>query len=67
MAARLVIVRHYEPPPTEERAALLARVYDRLFDAATLERLTQQPPKSTIVPCDNGKETSYESGDIRQG
>ena len=67
MAAKLVIVRHYEPPPAEERAALLARVYDRLFDAATLERLTRRRPKCTIAPGDSGKGASYESGDIHQG
>ena len=46
---KLVIVRHYEPPVGGEAAELLRRVYDCLFDAALLERLTRSSPKSTIL------------------
>jgi hypothetical protein len=48
MAGHLVIVRHYEPPAPEEAAELLHCVYERLFDAALLERLTRSPGESTI-------------------
>jgi hypothetical protein len=48
--AELVIVRHYEPEPPEETAALLSRVYDRLFSADVLERLTRPSAESTIQP-----------------
>jgi hypothetical protein len=60
--AELVIVRHYEPEPPEETAALLSRVYDRLFSADVLERLTRPQRESTISPRDNGKGARYESG-----
>lgn len=35
-ATRLVIVRHYEPPPEAEMSAILGRVYGRLLGDALL-------------------------------
>jgi hypothetical protein len=65
--SRLVIVRHYEPLEPEERAEMLGAVYDRLFDAATLERLTKPQRKSTIFPASNGKGAGNESRNLLQG
>lgn len=67
MAEQLVIVRHYEPPAPEETAELLRRVYDRLFDAAPLERLTRAPAESTILPDEDGEGVSHESCTLREG
>ena len=61
--AELVIVRHYEPPPPDEAEELLSRVYDRLFTADVLERLTRSQRKSTISPGDNGKGAHNASGE----
>jgi hypothetical protein len=66
MASQLVIVRHYEPLPPEEAEELLHRVYDRLFDAALLERLTRPGAESTIPPGENGKGASDESSKVRE-
>jgi hypothetical protein len=49
-AGRLVIEREYEPPPAEELGAMLTAVYERIFDAALLERLTGSLSQSTIQP-----------------
>ena len=35
-ATRLVIVRHYEPPPEAEMSAILGRVYGRLLGDPSL-------------------------------
>ena len=61
-AGQLVIVRHYEPPTPEEASELMRRVYDRLFDADLLERLTPEGAPSTIAPGENGKGAKNESG-----
>lgn len=66
MAGRLVIMRHYEPPAPEEAAELMHRVYDRLLDPATLERLTQTQAESTIIPDENGRGALRESGMLRK-
>ena len=48
MAERqLVIVWHHEPP--ENMAELLWRVYERLLDTSTLERLTQPATVDRMV------------------
>ena len=64
MAWQLVIVRHYEPPAPEEAAEILHRVYDHLFDAALLERLTRPRAESTIKSGGNGKGANRESGTL---
>jgi hypothetical protein len=62
----LQIVRHYEPPAPEEAAEIRRRVYDRLFDPATLERLTKPQAESTIPsPEENGKGARDAGGTIR--
>ena len=63
---KLVIVRHYEPASPEEAAEMMCRVYDRLFDADLLERLTRAQAESTISG-GNGRRAHRESGTIRKG
>jgi hypothetical protein len=66
--AELVIVRHYEPEPPEETAALLSRVYDRLFSADVLEHLTRPPRGGTIHPSERGEEGARDEGcTLREG
>ena len=59
---KLVIERHYEPVPPEEMAGILHRVYDRLFDPATLERLTTRRLEDTMLD-----EATYEGSDLQAG
>lgn len=70
MGESLVIVRHHEPLAGEEMAAVLRRVYGRLFDAATLERLTRASRVDTIgSEAEPGRwgRSDDESGAVRTG
>ena len=62
---QLAIVRHFEPPPPHESAELLRRVYERVFDAALLERLTPGAKEPTIELGELKKERSDEGSQIR--
>lgn len=62
--SNLLIVRHYAPPPPDELAELLHRIYTRLIDIALLDRLTLPQHQSTIIA---GEMDENESGTLRPG
>ena len=62
---QLTIVRHFEPPPPQDTAELLRSVYERVFDAALLTRLTLGGEEPTIKPGEFKKERSDEGVQIR--
>ena len=53
---QLVVVWHYEPP--EDVVELLRRVFERLLNTTTLERLTRDLSADTIGQTDAGSVNS---------
>lgn len=63
---QLVIVRHFEPPPPEDTAELLRRVYGRLLETAMMKRLTQAQDEVRIESDQAQEGERYASSEIRQ-
>lgn len=64
----LTIIHHYDPPPPDEMAELIHRVFDVLLTPDMLDSLTGPPGSSTIqkIPQGGGdSEGASESREIR--